>query len=64
MVEAQVGDSVSPIRRCADRDPLVLVVWFLLHIGKDLFLELSCLLWYPKPYEFISVTQLAIDHKS
>ena len=28
------------------RDPLVLDVWFLLHIGKDWFLWLLCLLWY------------------
>ena len=36
-----------------NRDPLVLVVWFLLHIGKDWFLELSYLLWYPKTYIWV-----------
>ena len=39
-------------------DPLVLDIYFLLHIGKYLFLESSCLLWYPKPQEFLFVTEL------
>ena len=31
------------------QDPLVLDIWFLLHMGKNLFMWLLCLLWYPKP---------------
>ena len=40
------------------QDPLVLDIWFLLHMGKDLFLQLLCLLWYPKPLEVFSVTMI------
>ena len=37
----------------------MLDIYFLLDIGKDWFLESSCLLWYTKPWEFLFVIENA-----